>query len=194
MKTKLDRKAQSWAVDCAFAQYGGQAFRPTGRPLPEKGPHMSPEEKTKPVMDLFEQAMRNYEQALKTGLRFQEESSRLWTGLLGQSAAPADWQKRVKTMTDEFLPQAEKSLEESLKVVEQNSRAGVELMKKAIATAQATSAHDAQTKFLSFWEASLGALRDNAAAVTQANSRTAETWMKYVRKSSEHATGPAGKA
>jgi hypothetical protein len=143
---------------------------------------MTAEEKNKSVTDLFEQAMKNYEQALKTGLKLQEEAARMWTTILPQSNSLQDLERRMKLMADEILPQTQKSIEEGLKLVEQNSRASVELLKKAVAAAQSGSALDAQAKWLGFWESSLNAMRDNALALSQANARAVDTWMGFARK------------
>src|SRR4029453_12150644 len=97
------------------------------------------EKSTKPVNDFFEQALKNYEQAMKAGLKMQEESTKIWTNLLNQGTSPQDWQKRTKGMADEIVPQAQKAVDDGLKLVEQSSRTSVDLLKKAVATAQATS-------------------------------------------------------
>lgn len=149
---------------------------------------MTTEDKTKAGTELFEQALKNYEQALKTGLKLQEDSVRVWTGLLNQATAPQDLQKRIKALADEIIPQTQKTIEESLKLVEQNSRTSIELLKKAATAAQATTLQDAQSRFLTFCEASLNAVRDATVAVTQANAKAVESWMGYVRKSAEPAT------
>ena len=146
---------------------------------------MTTEDKTKSGADLFEQALKNYEQALKTGLKMQEDSLRMWTGLLNQTAAPQDLQKRAKALVDEVIPETQKTIEHNLKLVEQNSRTSIELLKKAAAAAQATTVQDAQTKFLSFYEASLNAVRDTTVALTQANAKAVESWVGYVRKNAE---------
>lgn len=143
------------------------------------------DEKTKPVAELFEQAMKNYEQALKTGLKVQEESARWCVGLLSQAATPQEWQKKMKAIADDVLPQTQKSVEESLKLIEKNSRATIDLLKKAAAVAQSGTPQEAQSKFLGLWEASFNAVRDTAQTVTQANTRALEAWLDFVRKSAE---------
>jgi rubrerythrin len=156
---------------------------------------MTTEKATKPVTDLFEQAMKNYEQALKTGLKLQEEATKWWTTAATQSTTPQDWQKKVKAMTDDIIPETQKRMDECLKLIEQNSKTSVDLLKKAVAAAQATSVQDAQNKFLAFWEGSLNALRDTAQAVTQTNTKAIESWMEYARKSVQPlAEGRAAKA
>ncbi len=151
---------------------------------------MTTEDKTKPGIDLFDQAMKSYEQALKTGVKMQEESARFFSSMVNQTTSPQDWQKKMKAMTDEFIPQTQKSVDEGLKFIEQTSRTSVELLKKAVATGQPTSVQDAQAKFLGLWEASLNAMRDTAVSVTQANNKAIESWVAYARKNGEPT--PAG--
>jgi hypothetical protein len=146
---------------------------------------MTTEEKTRPVTDLYDQAMKNYEQALKTGVKMQEESAKFFNNLVSQTTSPQDWQKRMKAVTDDFIPQTQKTVDEGVKLIEQTSRTSIELLKKAVATGQPTSMQDAQTKFLSLWEASLNAMRDTAIAVTQANNKAIESWVAYARKNTE---------
>lgn len=151
---------------------------------------MTTEDKTKPVTEMYEQAVKNYEQALKAGLKAQEESVKVWAGFLNQGATPQDWQKKAKTVADDLIPQAQKAVDDGLKLVEQNSRTSVELLKKAVAATHSTSPQDAQTKLLSFWESSLNAMRDSAVAVTQANNKAIDSWVAYVRKSGEATATP----
>lgn len=154
---------------------------------------MKTEQQTKPVNDLLDQALKSYEQAWKTGARMQEESARFFTNLVSQSAAPQDWPKRVKAMTDEFIPQTQKSMDDGLKQLEVNSRASVELLKKAVSAAQATTPQEAQSRLLGLWEASLNTMRDTMVTVTQSHQKAVESWMSYARKSGEPAS-PAASA
>lgn len=146
--------------------------------------------KTKPVGYLFEQAMDSYEQAFKTGLKLQEEAGRIWTSLLEQSGPTREWQKTLRNMASEILPEAQKRMEEGLRLVEQNSRASLEMLKlfkKTVEAPQANPMAETQAKLLSFWETSLNSLRDSAQAVAQVNTQALESWMDLVRKSTEMA-------
>lgn len=150
---------------------------------------------SKPVSELYGQAMNNYEQALRTGLRLQEESGKWLTTMLDQATSPQDWQRWVKAMGDRFIPETQKHMEENLKFVEQNSRTGVDLLKKAFDAAQSTSVMEGQAKMLTFWGASLNAFRDNAQAATQANTKAIEMWVEFLRRNAEMAnTINGGKA
>lgn len=152
---------------------------------------MTTEDKTKPATDLLEQALKNYEQAWRTGAKMQEESARFFSNLVTQAAGPQDWQKRVKAMTDDFIPQTQKSLDEGLKLLEQNSRASVELLKKAVGAAQSTSPQEVQTRLLGLWEASLNTMRETMVSVTQSHQKAVESWMSYARKTGETTAAPA---
>jgi hypothetical protein len=143
---------------------------------------MTTEDKTRPVTDLFEQAMKNYEQAFKTGLKLQEESTRCWTNLFSQGPSTQDCQKKFKNIADELIPQTQKSIDECLKLIEQNGRVSVEVLKKAVAAGQSASVQEAQSRFLGLWESSLNGLRENAVALTQSHTRAVESWIECVRK------------
>lgn len=143
---------------------------------------MTTEQKAKPVTDLFEQAMKSYEQALKTGVKMQEESTKVFSNLISQATSPQDWQKQMKSVADDFVPQTQKAVDEGLKLIEQTSKASVDLLKKAVAAGQPTSATDAQAKMLGLWESSLNAMRDTAVSVTQANNKAIESWLAFANK------------
>jgi hypothetical protein len=143
-------------------------------------------EKTKtPVTEAFEQATKNYEQALKAGLKLQEDSGKWWANLLNQATTPQDWQERVKAMAGDLVPETQKRTEECLKLIEQTSKTNVELFKKAVEAAQSTSIAESQARFIGFCEASLNALKDTAETVAQANTRAIDAWVALARKYTE---------
>jgi hypothetical protein len=145
----------------------------------------------KPVSQLFEQAMNSYEQAFRTGLHLQEESGRLWTQILEQTAPTSEWQRTVRTMANELLPEAQKRMEDGLRLIEQNSRASLELLKlfkRSVEAPRSNPLAESQNKLLSFWEASLNSMRDSAQAVAQANTQAMESWMELFRKGTEMAS------
>ncbi len=142
---------------------------------------------SKPVSELYEQAMCNCENALRAGLRMQEESSKWFTTMMDQMTSPQEWQRWVQTMSDRFIPQTQKQVEENLRMMEQNSKIGVELVRKAFEAAQCTSVLEGQAKMLNFWGAALNAFREGAEAVTQANTKAVEMGVEFLRKNVEMA-------
>ena len=145
-------------------------------------------DKENPVSEMTEQAVKNCEQALRSGLKFQQEAGQWWTNLLDQGASAEDWQKRFTSFTNlanGFRPTTQKRLEEVLELTEKNTRTGTELFKKAVEAAQTPVIAESQTKWLEFWTASLGAVRSNAEAVAQINTRAMDAWIDFVQKNAE---------
>ena len=148
----------------------------------------STHQKTKPLSEAADKAMRNYEQAVRTGLKLQEEAAHLWTNLLNQSVSPQEAQKRFTSATsvaNGVLPVAQKSLDEVLNLFEQNTKTGTELLKKAADVCQTATLSEYQTKCLDLCTASVEFARSNVEAITQINSRALDSWIKYVRKSAD---------
>jgi len=144
----------------------------------------------KPVSELFEHAMDSYDKAFRTGIRLQEESGRWWTNFLEQSGPTRDWQRTMRTVASQLVPEAQRRMEDGLRMVEQNSRASLEvlkLFKKAVEVPHTNPIAESQTKLLGFWEASLNSVRDGAQAVAQANTHALESWMGLFRKGTEMA-------
>jgi len=139
--------------------------------------------------------MSSYEQAFKTGLRLQEESGRWWTTILEQTTPTREWQKAVRMMATEILPEAQRRMEDGLRLVEQNSRASLELLKlfkKSAEVPHSNPVAESQTKLLHFWESSLNSMRDGAQAVAQANTHALESWMELFRRAPKWRANESG--
>jgi len=154
--------------------------------MTEKTEKTDKTDKTKQAaMGLFDEAMRSYEQNIKTGLRLQEEAGKWWTNIFNQATSPQDWSRRVSRMAEDWIPATQKSMTESMKLIEENNRAGVDLLKKAVDAAQTTSLTESQAKWIDFWEASLRSMRSNAQVLTQMNGRAMDSWIDFMRVNSE---------
>lgn len=152
-------------------------------------------DKTKaPASEIFEQALKNYEQALKTGLKLQEESGKMVTDLLNQATSMEDWQKKVTAMTKDAIPTAQKRMNECVGLIEQNSKTSLDLLKKAVDATLVPPGPEAQNRWMDLWESSLSNLRDNAKAITEINTKVVDTWLEFVRKNAETATPKSAKA
>ena len=136
-----------------------------------------------------EKAFKNFEQAVRTSVKFQEEAARCWTNVLNQGANAQDWQKQVANFTNftsGLLPAAQKQMQGVLELMEKNSRTGVELMKKAVDAAQTSSVVESQNKWLDVCTSSLGAVRTTTEAVAQINAQAIDSCINFLRRSSDH--------
>jgi len=144
--------------------------------------------KARPTSETAENATRNYEHAVRTGLKFQEEAGRWWSSMLNQNNLAQDWQKRLTGMTgmaNSLMPMAQHHMEDMMALMEKNSRTGTELMKKAVDAAQAPGLAESQAKWIEFWTSSMGAVRSQTEAISEISNKAIDSWVDFVRKNTE---------
>jgi hypothetical protein len=132
--------------------------------------------------ELFSQAMGMFDSAMKTGARLQEESASWFNHMLSGLGTPQTWQKRTEEVMAEAMTTAQQNVDEALKMVEQNTHVGMDLLQKAFDARQAETGPDAAAKTRELWETALGAMRTNAEAVLQANKKVVESWSGLAKK------------
>jgi hypothetical protein len=125
------------------------------------------------------------DRARKTGQRVQDEAEQWLDRMLAQTA---DWQKHVTNfaaLTNRMMPLAQERMEDAMTLLEKNTRAGTELLHKAMAAAQTANFAESQAKWLEFWTASMKALQGNVQSVTELSSNAIDSWIHFVRANSE---------
>lgn len=152
-------------------------------------------DKTKaPASDFFDQALKNYEQALRAGLKAQEEAGAYWTKLFNQTASRPELHKQFSNMANDVIPPAQKYMEGCVGLMEQSSRAGVELMKKGMDAAQTSNLGDLREKLMEFTETSLKSMKATAQAVIEINGKAVDSWMGVLKKAVDGVEAKAEKA
>jgi hypothetical protein len=149
----------------------------------EKGPM-----KDNPMSEMADQVAKNCEQVLRSGLKLQQEAGQWWNNLLNQAPAAQDWQKRLTnfaSVANGVMPAAQKQMEELMDLMEKNSHAGAELLKKAVEAAQTPVLADSQTKWMEVWTSSLAAAKSAAQAITQINMRGVDSCIDFIRQNTE---------
>ena len=152
------------------------------------GTEEAPKDKVNPITEMSEQALKSCEEAMKNGLKWQQETGKWWSSWLSQTTSAEDWQKRVTGLTTlmaDFMPAAQKRTDEVLDLAEKNSRTGVDLVKKAVDAAQAPGLADSQAKWTEWWTASLGAVRANSETLALIHGRAIDSWIEFMQKSNE---------
>jgi polyhydroxyalkanoate synthesis regulator protein len=132
--------------------------------------------------ELFDQAMEMFETALQTGVKIQEESTRRLTEMMTRFGPPQEWQKKTQSMFNEALQTTQKNVEEAIRVMNESAKRNVDLLQKAFEAGQAENTGEAQAKARDVWEATMGAVRANAQAIVQANTRVLESWAELGKK------------
>ena len=126
--------------------------------------------------DLFEEAYKNYEQALKTGIKVQEDTVKMWKDLLSKAGTPAEFQSKFTEMAEDVFPTAKKRMDEALKTVEENYKTSTELLQQALQVWQPGSVAETQNRIRGLWETSLSAARNNVQTVVKTNQQILDAW------------------
>ena len=140
------------------------------------------------VNELFNEAMRSYEKALKSGIQLQEESVNLWKDLLTKLGSPEEFQAKLESMTADAFPQARKRIEEFVETFNRTSNQTIDLFEKTLGFYQATSVTDAQRRVQDLIESSLTTLRVNVHSALNTNAKIIASWKELVDR-----FGPAAK-
>src|SRR6201987_5251015 len=82
--------------------------------------------------EIFREALRNYEKALKSGIQLQEESVQVWKDLLTKLGSPEEFQARLESLNGGVFPAARKRMEEFLETFTRTSNQTVDLFEKSL--------------------------------------------------------------
>jgi hypothetical protein len=135
---------------------------------------------SKPFDEVFQEAMRSYEKALKSGIEVQEESVKLWKELLTKLGSPEDLQAKLESMTADAFPQARKRMEEFVETFNRMSNQTIDLFEKTVGVYQATSVTDAQRRVQDLIETSLNSVRVNVHSALNTNAKIIASWKDLV--------------
>ncbi len=147
--------------------------------------------------DMAETARKNYEDAVRTGQKLQEEAGQWWTRFWTQAGNGQDWQKQLTSwtrMAGGMMPLAQEQWQEVIDLLEKNNRTGAELVKKAVAAAQTPTTSEQQARWLELWTSSMKAVQSNVEAFSGISTRAIDSWVEFVRNNSEMAGAHTAKA
>ena len=130
--------------------------------------------------EVFHDAMRNYEAALKSGIQLQEESVNLWKELLTKLGSPEEFQAKLESMTAVAFPEARKRMEEFVEAFYRMSNQTIDLFGKTLGVYQATSVTDAQRRVQDLIESSLTALLVNVHSAMNTNAKIITSWKELA--------------
>ena len=142
------------------------------------------------MADMADTLRKNYEQALRTGLKLQEEANRWWTSVFNPATCVQQWQEQLNAATrtaNSMLPLTQKPMSEVIDLMEKSTQSAADLAKKASEAVQAPSLAESQLKWTELWTSSLHVARANAEAFSQINTKAIDSWSQFIRKNSEAA-------
>src|SRR6202047_2140139 len=132
------------------------------------------------IDEVFQEAMRIYEKALKSGIQLQEESVNLWKDLLTKLGSPEEFQAKLESMTADAFPKARQRMEEFVETFNRTSTQTIDLFEKTLGVYQATSVPDARGRMQDLIESSLAALRVNVQSALNTNAKIIASWQELA--------------
>src|SRR6516164_11592551 len=93
--------------------------------------------------EVFDDAMRSYEKALKAGIQLQEESVNLWKELLTKLGSPEELHAKLESKRADAFSQARKRMEEFVETFNRTSNRTIDLLEKTMGVYGATSVREA---------------------------------------------------
>jgi hypothetical protein len=135
---------------------------------------------SQPFNEVFHEAIRSYEKALKSGIQLQEESVNLWKDVLTKLGSPAELQAKLESMTADAFPQARTRMEEFVETFNRTSNQTIDLFEKTLGVYQATSVTEAQRRVQDLIESSLTTLRINVHSALNTNAKIIASWKELV--------------
>jgi hypothetical protein len=127
-------------------------------------------------------AAQAFESALKAGLRIQEEAAKRFTDMINEFQKPQDWQKKGQDFIAQWVETVQTSMDESIRVMNQNAKASMEVLQKAYDAVPPADADEAQRRYQELAEVSLTAIRANTQAAVQANGRIVDAWGQFAKQ------------
>jgi hypothetical protein len=186
-KKFVQMQTTCWRVSEIRAMFFAEAQESPGALTKKQGKNMSNEATqkataaTSETMDkVFQEAMRSYEKALKSGIQLQEESVNLWKDLLTKLGSPEEFQAKLESMTADAFPKARKRMEEFVETFNRTSNQTIDLFEKTLGVYQATSVPDAQRRMQDLVESSLAALRVNVRSALDTNAKIIASWQELA--------------
>lgn len=150
--------------------------------------HTGSYDPSKTVTDLFAQATKSYEYAIQNALKLQEEATKCAAAAFSQTSSITELQKKFTELTKAatgFLPISKKQMTELFDLADKNSRAGTELLTRAVEASKAQTLGESTTKWVDLWTASLAVARTNAETLNKAATEAIDSCLESLRKNSE---------
>ncbi len=132
--------------------------------------------------DLFRQAICAWESAVASSVKMQEESAHWLREMLSNTSSLSEWYNKGQAAAGETIVKAQETMDEAIRVINQQAESSVRLIQKAIEARQSEVGPDAKARLGDWWETAMEAMRTNSQAMLKANSHMLATWSELARK------------
>jgi hypothetical protein len=131
--------------------------------------------------ELFEQATRVFDNAMRAGMTMQQESTKWFTETLRGLSSPQQWQAKNQAAAEQAMSTFQKNVDAGLQMMNDNAKTSLELLEKAFQARTSDADPDGRVRTREMWESAMGALRKNMEMMVVSNARVIEAWGGIVR-------------
>jgi hypothetical protein len=128
------------------------------------------------LSEMYQNALEQFESALKTGVKIQEESIKMWGTWAKHPPMMPDWTQKAQTAVLDTLSNMPQQFEDSMRVFNEQSSAAMDMLHRGFEVSRSTNIGDAQEKVRELWETSLGVMRNNIHSLLKVQSQAMQKW------------------
>jgi hypothetical protein len=132
------------------------------------------------VSEMFQHALEQFESALKTGVKIQEEAIKQLSTWAKEPPLMQGWTQRAQSAMMEAMSAAPQQMEESMRLMNEQTQSAMDLLHKAFELNRSANLVEAQNKMGELWESTLGIMRNNIHAFLKTQSQAMQKWEEMV--------------
>jgi hypothetical protein len=126
--------------------------------------------------ELYRNALEQFESALKTGVKIQEESIKLMTTWAKEPPMMPDWTQKAQASFLEMMSAMPERYEEAMRMMNEQSKNAMEMLHKGFEAGRSMNVAESQDKVRELWEMTLTVLRNNVHSLLKAQSQAIQKW------------------
>lgn len=135
-------------------------------------------ETTNFMTEMFTQAAETFNETMQTGLKFQEQAAKFWTGTFTKNAD--QFRTQFEKVADETIPAAKKNLEQFHRTFEDQAQKSMDVLRQTFDDARGWADKGLQDQTMKLWRTSFEAMRSSVDVVAKANAEMMEKWSAFA--------------
>ncbi len=132
------------------------------------------------IEEILRESMDNYEKALKSGIKVQEDTINRWKDVLEKLGSPEELKAKLEEISAELVPATRKQLEEVVETLNRTSNQVLSLSEKTVSVYKAPTLPEAQSRLQDLSESYFTVARENLKIAIDANARFVGYWSNLM--------------
>lgn len=144
---------------------------------------MTTTETTDFVTDMFKQATDNFNRTMRTGIEFQERTTKFWKDTFDQGLDQfrSEFERAEKTVKD-AVPDAKENLAKFHKMFDEQAKNSLDALRGSFAGGEGLDAKNFVDQTTKLWSNSFNTMRSNADTLVETNVEMFERFNEMTKK------------